>query len=382
MHNTLCDVYGMDVPIFAFSHSPAVVLAVTKAGGFGVLGASGMAPEELDKALQMISKECAGKSFGIDLLIPEKYIGSEEGGLALEILQQQIPQGHRDFVEELLDQYHVPELPASQTQDVATLTARAGITISHKRGSHLVDIALSYPIKLIVNALGVPPAYIIERAHQQGVRVGALVGAVKHAVKQKEAGVDLIIAQGFEAGGHTGEIATMVVTPQVVDAVAPTPVVTAGGVASGRQMAAALALGAQGVWTGSVWLTTEEAETHPVVKEKFLQATSSDTLRSRASTGKPARQLRSAWTDAWENPANPQPLPMPLHGMLVTEARQRIEQDAEQGGEGGGQLINYFVGQSVGMFKEIRPAAEVLRMMSEECDAVLKQMGQLVSGQR
>jgi NAD(P)H-dependent flavin oxidoreductase YrpB (nitropropane dioxygenase family) len=381
MQNTLCDVYGIDVPIFAFSHSPAVVLAVTKAGGFGVLGASGMDPEELDKALQMISKECQGKSFGIDLLIPEKYIGSEEGGLALEILQQQIPQGHRDFVEELLDQYHVPELPASQTQDVATLTARAGVTISHKRGSQLVDIALSYPIKLIVNALGVPPAYIIERAHQQGVRVGALVGAVKHAVKQKEAGVDLIIAQGFEAGGHTGEIATMVLTPQVVDAVAPTPVVTAGGVASGRQMAAALALGAQGVWTGSVWLTTEEAETHPVVKEKFLQATSSDTLRSRASTGKPARQLRSAWTDAWENPANPQPLPMPLHGMLVTEARQRIEQDAEQGGEGGRQLINYFVGQSVGMFKEIRPAAEVLRMMSEECDAVLKQMGQLASGQ-
>jgi NAD(P)H-dependent flavin oxidoreductase YrpB (nitropropane dioxygenase family) len=246
-----------------------------------------------------------------------------------------------------------------------------------KRGSQLVDIALAYPVKLIVNALGVPPAYIIERAHQQGVRVGALVGAVKHAVKQKEAGVDLIIAQGFEAGGHTGEIASMVLVPQVVDAVAPMPVVAAGGIASGRQMAAALALGAQGVWTGSVWLMTEEAETHPVVKEKFCYATSSDTLRSRASTGKPARQLRSAWTDAWEDPANPRPLPMPLHSLLTADARLRIEKDAAQDGEGGKQLINYFVGQSVGMLNEIRPAAEVFRAMSEECDAVLKHMAQL-----
>jgi NAD(P)H-dependent flavin oxidoreductase YrpB (nitropropane dioxygenase family) len=367
----------MDVPIFAFSHSPAVVLAVTRAGGFGVLGAAGMEPEELDQALKKISEECAGKAFGIDLIIPDNYVGSEQGGLTVEELQKHIPQGHRDFVEGLLDQYHVPPLPAS----CKTLTSRAGLGISLKRGTQLVDIALSYPVRLIVNALGVPPTYIIERAHQQGVRVGALVGAVKHALHQKKAGVDLIIAQGFEAGGHTGEIASMVLTPQVVDAVAPTPVVTAGGIASGRQMAAALALGAQGVWTGSVWLMTEEAETHPVVKEKFREASSSDTLRSRASTGKPARQLRSAWTDAWENPAGPIPLPMPLQSLLNTDARLRIEKDAAQGGEGGRQLINYFVGQSVGMFKEIRPAVEVLRTISEECDAVLKQMGQLVSGQ-
>ena len=215
----------------------------------------------------------------------------------------------------------------------------------------------------------------------KGCRVGALVGAVKHALHQKEAGVDLIIAQGFEAGGHTGEIATMVLTPHVVDAVAPTPVVSAGGIASGRQMAAALALGGQGVWTGSVWLMTEEAETHPVVKEKFLHATSSDTLRSRASTGKPARQLRSAWTDAWEDPANPKPLPMPLHSLLTMDAQQSIQQDALRGGEGGKKLINYFVGQSVGMLNQVRPAAAVYRAMVEECEAVLTQMGQLASGQ-
>jgi NAD(P)H-dependent flavin oxidoreductase YrpB (nitropropane dioxygenase family) len=375
MHNTLCDVYGIDAPIFAFSHSPAVVLAVTKAGGFGVLGAAGMEPAQLDQALQVLTRECAGKSFGIDLIIPERYVGREEGGLSLEELQSRIPQGHRDFLDKLLEDNHVPKQPAP-----ATLTSRAGTGISERRGKQLVDIALAYPVKLIVNALGVPPTYIIERAHQQGVRVGALVGAVKHAVHQKEAGVDLIIAQGFEAGGHTGEIATMVLTPQVVDAVAPTPVVSAGGVASGRQMAAALALGAQGVWTGSVWLMTEEAETHPVVKEKFLHATSSDTLRSRASTGKPARQLCSAWTDAWEDPANPKPLPMPLHSLLTMDAQQSIQQDAGRGGEGGKKLINYFVGQSVGMLNQVRPAAEVYQAMIDECDAVLKQMGQLANG--
>lgn len=375
IHTTLCDIYEIEAPIFAFSHSPKVIAAVSKAGGFGVLGAAGMEPEQLDQALQMLTRECAGKSFGIDLIIPEQYVGREEGGLSLEELQRLIPQGHRDFLDRLLDDYHVPRQPAP-----VPLASRAGAGISEKRGIQLVDIALAYPVKLIVNALGVPPAYIIERAHQQGVRVGALVGAVKHAVHQKEAGVDLIIAQGFEAGGHTGEIATMVLTPQVVDAVAPTPVVTAGGVASGRQMAAALALGAQGVWTGSVWLMTEEAETHPVVKEKFLHATSSDTLRSRASTGKPARQLRSAWTDAWEDPANPKPLPMPLHSVLTMDAQQSIQHDARRGGEGGKKLINYFVGQSVGMLNQVRPASAVYQEMKEECEAVLKRMGQLASG--
>jgi NAD(P)H-dependent flavin oxidoreductase YrpB (nitropropane dioxygenase family) len=310
------------------------------------------------------------------MIIPATYIGSEEGGLDLASLQRHIPQGHRDFVTSLLDTYHVPELPASAEGLSTTISARAGAGISLKRGSELVEVALSYPIKLIVNALGVPPASIIEQAHRKNIRVGALVGAVKHALAQKKAGVDLIIAQGFEAGGHTGEIASMVLVPQVVDAVAPLPVLCAGGVASGRQLAAALALGAQGAWTGSVWLMTQEAETHPVVKEKFLHATSSDTLRSRSTTGKPARQLRSAWTDAWEDPASPDPLPMPLQPLLNADARLRIEIDALRGGEGGKQLINYFVGQSVGMLNTIRPAAEVLITMNEECDTVLKHISQ------
>ena len=374
MYTPLCESYGIDVPIFAFSHSPAVVAAVSKAGGFGVLGAAGFEPGELDRALQWITQQCAGKPYGIDLLIPANYVGNAEGGLDQRDLENYIPDGHRVFVNDLLSRYQVPEL--------AVRDERARLEISYKRASQLVEVALAYPIKLIVNALGVPPATLIERAHQQHVPVGALVGTVKHALKQKEAGVDLIIAQGFEAGGHTGEIASMVLVPQVVDAVAPTPVLSAGGIASGRQCAAALALGAQGVWTGSVWLLTEEAETHPVVKEKFLQATSSDTLRSRASTGKPARQLRSAWTDAWEDPANPDPLPMPLQILLTVEAQRRISQDAARGGAGGKQLINYFVGQVVGMLNQVRPAAGVLHDMVEECDSVIQRMSEQTKRER
>jgi NAD(P)H-dependent flavin oxidoreductase YrpB (nitropropane dioxygenase family) len=366
MRNNLCALLDIEVPIFAFSHSPEVVAEVSNAGGLGVLGAVRYEPSQLKEALDYISAACKGKPFGVDLIIPAKYVGSDEGGLASEELAKLIPAGHQAFVNDLLDQYNVPELPAR----VATRYTDQSFTLNG--AARQLEVAFEYPIRLLVNALGTPPADIIAEAHRRNIMVGALVGTVAHARRQKEAGVDLIIAQGYEAGGHTGDIATMVLVPQVVDAVAPVPVLAAGGIVDGRQIAAAFALGAQGVWTGSVWLTTTEAETHPIVKEKFLKATSSDTLRSRASTGKPARQLRSAWTDAWEAPQNPQPLPMPLQSALIGEAQQRISQDARNGGEGGTALINYFIGQAVGMLNESKPAAEVLRTMVAEYEATIQ----------
>jgi NAD(P)H-dependent flavin oxidoreductase YrpB (nitropropane dioxygenase family) len=373
--NNICKEYGIDVPIFAFSHSPDVVIAVSNAGGMGVLGASGMTPEEFDRAMKKITDACPGKSFGVDLILPNKYVGKEEGGLSPEELQKHIPQGHKAFLDNLLNEYDVGEL---EDQELAnTLTSKAGSSVSLKGARALANIAFKYPIKLLVNALGIFPAEFRERAHAKGIKIGALVGQVKHAIKQKEAGVDIIIAQGYEAGGHTGDIANTVLVPQVVDAVAPIPVLMAGGVADGRQIAAAFALGAQGVWTGSVWLMTEEAETHPVVKKKFAQATSADTLRSRSSTGKHARQLKSAWTDAWEDPENPDPLPMPLHGMLINEAKQRIEQDALKGKKGAIELINYFVGQNVGMLNEEKPAAEVLNKLVTEYEQTMEKLGQM-----
>ena len=201
--------------------------------------------------------------------------------------------------------------------------------------------------------------------------VASLAGTTEHARRHAAAGVDLIVAQGTEAGGHTGQVSTMVLVPEVVDAVDPMPVLAAGGIARGRQIAAALALGAEGVWCGSVWLTTEEAETMPVVKDKFLAASSSDTVRSRSLTGKPARMLRTAWTDEWERADSPDPLGMPLQSALIGDPQVRINRAAAQPDAKARELATYFVGQVVGSLNKVQPTASVvLDMVSEFIDAV------------
>ena len=267
-----------------------------------MLGAVAHTPEQLDVDLKWIAEQTKGRPFGVDLLIPRKYVGAESGGFDLGSLKSMVPDEHREWIDEVLERYGVPPLPPPATDSDREQRGMAGLRIDPKSMAPLIDVAFAHKVALIASALGTPPEWLVEKAHANGIPVAALAGRIDHAVAHKEAGVDLIIAQGTEGGGHTGEIATMVLVPQVVDAVAPTPVLAAGGIATGRQMAAALALGAEGVWCGSVWLTTHEAETSPVIREKFLAATSADTRRSRSLTGKPARMLRSAWTDAWDEP--------------------------------------------------------------------------------
>ncbi len=362
-NNKVCELLGIEFPILAFTHCRDVVAAVTKAGGMGVLGAAGVTPEQLDIDLKWITEQVGNKPFGVDVIVPAKYEGKDEGGLSRRDIEALIPQAHRDFLEDMMRRYDVPPLPdkdrpaGDRDGDAAPMTAN--------QAAPLLDVSFSYPISLIANALGPPPQDMVERAHAQGVKVAALAGKASHAARHVAAGADLIIAQGHEAGGHTGEIGTMVLVPEIVDAVAPVPVLGAGGIGRGRQMAAALALGADGVWCGSVWLTTEEAETHPVVKQKFLEATSSDTLRSRSRTGKPARQLRSAWTEEWEGPNSPGPLGMPLQPILITEASRRVDR-AAQNNPGAAKLANYFVGQIVGSMNEVKPAARVVLEMVDE----------------
>jgi len=358
----VCDQLEIEFPIFAFSHCRDVVAAVSRAGGFGVLGAVAFGAEQLEQELDWIDAHAGGKPYGVDLLVPATYVGSGEGGLAGRDLAAMVPAGHKAFLDDLLSRFGVPPLPADEP-----MREDAGLlSWSHKGAAPLLDIALARPgVRMVANALGPAPAFMVEAAHEHDVLVAGLVGKRQHAERQRAADVDIVVAQGYEAGGHTGEVTTMVLVPEVVDAVAPTPVLAAGGIASGRQIAAAMALGAQGVWCGSVWLTTEEAETHPVVKEKFLAATSSDTVRSRASTGKPARQLRTPWTEAWDDPSTPAPLDMPLHGMLVAEAQRRIARAAGTD-EGARQLVNYFVGQVVGQMNSTRPADQVLLDMVKE----------------
>ena len=372
MRTGICDQLGTEYPVVAFSHCRDVVAAVTRAGGFGVLGATTLTPEQLEVELRWIDEAVAGKPYGVDVLVPERLTGMERGsGFDGAALRDLIPEDHRRFLDSLLQEYGI-EAVAAGDDDWRPANGTGGSrepfaeALTGEGALRLIEVALTHPIRLVANALGAPPAEMIKAAHNAGVPVAALAGKREHAQRHVAADVDIVVAQGYEAGGHTGEIATMVLVPEIVDAVAPRPVLAAGGIARGRQMAAAMALGAQGVWTGSVWLTTQEAETHPVVKEKFLAATSSDTLRSRSITGKPARQLKSAWTDAWDGPGSPGPLPMPLQPLLVDYALHRIRRAASAGSPGATQLVNYFVGQVVGSLDAVRPARQVLREMIEE----------------
>lgn len=365
---TVNELFGTEYPIAAFSHCRDVVAAVSKAGGLGVLGAVTYTPEQLEVELSWIEEQVGDRPYGVDLLLPvgtadaAARLSADELESLLDDPSPILPPEHRHFVAHLLAEHHIPELPDGGAEARRLLNPPTA----------LAEVAFAHPIRVIASALGPPPADLVTQAHERGVLVAALVGTKEHALRQKAAGVDVIVAQGYEAGGHTGTVATMVLVPEVVDAVAPTPVLAAGGIASGRQMAAAIALGAQGVWTGSVWLTTEEAETHPVVKQKLLRASSSDTVRSRCRTGKPARQLRSGFTEAWEQPDAPEPLPMPLQPLLVAEAIERIDRAASAGNEDAVQLANYFVGQVVGRLTSIKPARQVLQeMVTEYVDTVV-----------
>lgn len=382
--NAFSELVGVAEPLVGFSRSPGVVAAVTEAGGLGVLAASGYTPSELDAQLTWIEERVKGKPYGVDLLIPEKFVAGDAGDL-IASLRAQIPQGHLDYVRELLRKYGIPvddesaatasaEPPAGDFGRILTESIRP------EGAQALLDVAFTHDIRLIANALGPAPADLVTRSHASDVVVAALVGAPKHVQRQLDAGVDVIVAQGTEAGGHTGTIATMVLTPEIVDLAGGRPVLAAGGIASGRQMAAALALGASGVWCGSVWLSSQEDITPDDIKQKFLAAASSDTVRSPTRTGKPARQLRTAWHDEWAQPDSPAALPMPLQPLLVSDAWARIDAASAAGHEGAQALQSFYIGQVVGSFRAQRPAFEIARELIDDCNAALLTLGQMASG--
>ncbi|WP_330293178.1 NAD(P)H-dependent flavin oxidoreductase [Streptomyces sp. NBC_00576] len=345
MQTELSKKLGIEHAVFGFTPFPAVAAAISRAGGFGVLGAVRYtAPDDLKRDLDWIEAHVDGRPYGLDVVMPARKV---EGVTEAEV-EAMIPEGHRQFVRDTLAKYGVPELAEGEA---------SGWRITgwmEQVARNQLDVAFDYPIKLLANALGSPPADVVARAHDQGVLVAALAGSARHARKHAEGGIDIVVAQGYEAGGHTGEIASMVLTPEVVDAVDPLPVLAAGGIGSGRQVAAALALGAQGVWLGSLWLTTTEADMHSTaLTQKLLAAGSGDTVRSRALTGKPARQLRTEWTDAWDSSDGPGTLPMPLQGLLVAEAVSRIQKYEVD------PLLGTPVGQIVGRMNSERSVQAV-----------------------
>ncbi len=370
MRTALSDEFGLDFGLFAFSYMPDVVIEVCKAGGMGVLGAVRYTPDELSEAIDYIEGQIGGRPYGVDIVMPAKTeaVAGMDMGELHEMLDKMIPQEHRDFVERLLDEHGVPKLPEGVEQQ------RDLLSWNDTEARQQVERSLARPdVKLIVNALGPPPKDVVDQSHEAGVKVAALVGKKEHALKQVANGVDIIVAQGTEAGGHSGEIATMVLVPEVVEAVSPVAVLAAGGIGSGRQVAAAFALGAQGVWTGSIWLNTVECAQPSTMYRKFHDATSSDAVRSRAYTGKPARQLRTAWTDAWDNPENPQPLGMPLQYMLNAEAQDRIRRSENEA------LLGTPIGQLVGQMRETKTVRQVVDALREEYTRTVESLPRLSS---
>ncbi|MCB0894840.1 MAG: nitronate monooxygenase [Nocardioides sp.] len=366
MRTAICDEFGIDYPIFAFTPSQHVAAAVSRAGGLGVLGCVRFNdPDELEETLAWLDDNTDGKPYGVDIVMPMKM---PTEGTSVD-LKSMIPQENIDFVDRTLQKLGVPPLPEGEGRD-GVLGWLHSVARSH------LDVALKHRPVLIVNALGSPPVDVIETCHEAGIKVAALAGTAGHALRHVENGVDIIVAQGYEAGGHTGEIASMVLQPDVVDAVGPdVPVLGAGGIGSGRQIAASLALGSQGVWTGSIWLGTEEyqnLQSNEGWTEAFTRATSSDTVRTRIYTGKPARLLKTKWTEAWAEEGAPAPLPMPLQNLLVADAHNRINASGDP------DVISMPVGQIVGRMNQVRPVAEVMADLIAEFEQSVARLDEIV----
>ena len=378
MNSKICELLDIEFPLVAFTHCRDVVVAVSKAGGCGVLGAVGMSPEQLEKELKWIDDHIDGKPYGVDVLIPNKMVDQSEKFDA-EKLKSMIPQEYADYRADILENH---DIEASELRTIDTAGSSFAQNTKADGAKALLDVAFSHPIKLIANALGVPPDWMLEMGKENDVKVAALLGTAQHAINQVKAGVDILGVSGTEAGGHGGSVSTMVLIPEVHKAIQPygdVPILAAGGIVTGQQMAAAMAMGASGAWCGSVWLTTVESEVPPVIKEKMVAANSSQTVRSRSRTGKHSRQLVSPWTEAWESEKAPDPLPMPLQPMVAEPALQKVNKLAEGGHAGARDLSTYWVGQGVGLMNASISASDVVQEFKEDFISAYERLTNFVS---
>jgi NAD(P)H-dependent flavin oxidoreductase YrpB (nitropropane dioxygenase family) len=356
LHTRLCDEYGCEFPIVAFAHTKDVIAAVTNAGGIGVLGATGSTPDEIDSDIQWIRERVGDKPFGVDLLVPASFVQGN-----LEDLEAMIPQEHRDFVEGLMRDNDMPE-PKGEIEGGID----AGLM---EKARKQLEVVLEQRVPIFASGLG-SPAFILDEAHARGTKCWGLIGMRRQAVRQLDAGVDTIIAQGGDSGGHSGHIGTFSLVPEVVKArneIRPESLVlAAGGVTTGTHVAAAIAMGADGVWCGTIWQATNESETEMYAKQKLLDAVVEDAVQSRATTGKPVRQVRSKWTEAWAAPGAPDPLPMPLQPMLVAKIKQSIDDHHLEDWSGPP------AGQGVGHIQSIKPARQVIFDLMEEAQEAVE----------
>jgi len=373
MRTALAKTIGCDAPIFAFSHCRDVVVEVTKAGGFGVLGASTFRPDLLEQELRWIDDHVGGRPYGVDVIIPSTY--DREAEQEAGDLEKLIPERHKQFMEGLLEAAGVPPLPEHERERIQREIVEGRGNMTPDGARRLLEVTLTHPqVRLVVSALGAPPPDVVEKLRSRGIMIGALCGKAAHAVRQKAAGVELFIAQGTEAGGHTGDIATMVLVPQVVEACEGMPVLAAGGITRGSQIAAALAMGAEGVWTGTIWLGTRESELTPFEKEAIFVAKAEDAVRRKARTGKTVRMLKSKLSEAWEEPGAPPYLPTPLQGVLYNEAHARVVRAQRR------DLYSFPAGQAVGTITQETSVREVMLRLQTEYLAAIDRMLALAEG--
>ena len=378
MNSKICEMLDIEFPLVAFTHCRDVVVAVSKAGGCGVLGAVGMSPEQLEKELKWIDEHIDGKPYGVDVLIPNKMVGKDEKFDA-DKLAKMIPQEYADFRTDVLANHGID---APELRKIDTAGSSFAANTQSDGAKALLDVAFKHPIKIIANALGVPPDWMIQMGKDNDCKVAALLGTAQHDINQVKAGVDILVVSGTEAGGHCGSVSTMVLIPEVHQAIQPygdVPILAAGGIVTGKQMAAAMAMGASGAWCGSVWLTTIESEVDPIVKEKMVAANSSQTVRSRSRTGKHSRQLVTPWTQAWEAESAPEPLPMPLQPMVAEPALQKVNKLAAGGHEGAQDLATYWVGQGVGLMNQSISASDVVQEFKEDFVNAYERLNNFIS---
>ncbi len=351
LRTPVCDTFGIDTPVFGFAHDIATVAAICRSGGLGVYGATRRFPHEIRAELAEIRSLVGDRPFGVDLVLPP---GMPEHN-SREAIEAHIPDAHRQFVRGIIDRYDVPEPsgPGMRTRFIRSTEIEA----------EQLEAVFESDVDLFACGIGAPRA-AVDRAHELGKSTAALIGSPRHVPRALDAGVDLIVAQGYDAGAHTGPIGTFTLVPQIVDLAGDVPVLAAGGVATGRHVAAALAMGAQGVWLGTAWLTSTEHTGHmqPALVDKLLAATSADTVVTRSESGKTFRQIRSAWSDEWEAEGAPSPLKMPYQDVLVGDLLGAIDE------HGVAPLLHSGAGQGIGYATEIRPVAEIMAGLVNEAE--------------
>ena len=356
LRTKLCDMLGIEFPIIAFTHCKDVVVAVINAGGFAVLGEAMHTPDEIAADIKWIRERVDGKPFGIDVVVP----ASVPPAGALGELMGKIPESHRAFARKIKEKYGVPD-----PKGPVALHQWGGLNQEMARAQ--LEVLLDERVPVLASGLG-SPVFILEAAHERGIKVFGLVGKTRQAKRQIEAGVDAVIAQGYDAAGHTGSMGTFSIVPEVVSIAGDTPVIAAGGVTTGRHLAAALCLGAAGVWTGTLWLASRESDVDMIVKEKILAATAEDTSYSSCISGMTMRTLKCPWTEEWSRPEAPRPLSAPYQMLLSADYIQGANDHRRA------DLMTEAAGQGVGFVTTMKPARQIVFDLVDEALTAIEEL--------